>query len=315
MYNNGDNIEKVAIYTRVSTEDQAREGFSLDSQLERLRAYCFSRQWTIFKEYIDDGYSGRNTKRPRYQDMLQDIDQWDAIVVIKMDRIHRNSMNFMKMMANLQENEKNFVSMTESFDSSNAMGRFFMDMSQRIAQLESEQTGERTFLGMYQKAKTVKSGWMGHGIPFGYEGKTEVTDERYASGKKKTKTVLIPISEEIELIKEGFKLAGEGYSITDIAREQDLKWSKVHYYLHNPFYAGLYKWTNQLKKTSVEPIISRKLFNKVQEKINERSVKPGVRKKPLLLPLEDVETWEIPKDDLKEISSIRYKRFKHPVGA
>ena len=77
------NIKQVALYTRVSTQEQASGGFSLDSQIDRLRAYCMAREWKIFKEYVDPGYSGRNTKRPNYQQMLQDADvpvicQWSA---------------------------------------------------------------------------------------------------------------------------------------------------------------------------------------------------------------------------------------------
>ncbi|MBI5253161.1 MAG: recombinase family protein, partial [Euryarchaeota archaeon] len=61
--------DTIAIYARVSTEDQAKEGFSLDAQIERLRSYCEARGWSIYKEYIDDGYSGRDIKRPAYAAM------------------------------------------------------------------------------------------------------------------------------------------------------------------------------------------------------------------------------------------------------
>ncbi|HHF58690.1 MAG TPA: recombinase family protein, partial [Thermoplasmatales archaeon] len=73
---------KVAIYARVSTEDQAKEGFSLDAQLDKLRAYCKARGWKIAGEYIDDGYSGRNVRRPAYQKMMEEMDKWDAVLVI-----------------------------------------------------------------------------------------------------------------------------------------------------------------------------------------------------------------------------------------
>jgi len=86
---------RAAIYTRVSTEDQAKEGFSLDAQLDKLKSYCKARDWAIGGEYIDDGYSGRNVKRPAYSRMMEEMDKWDALLVIKMDRIHRNSKNFM----------------------------------------------------------------------------------------------------------------------------------------------------------------------------------------------------------------------------
>src|SRR5207247_4980597 len=100
---------RVAIYTRVSTEDQAKEGFSLGAQRERLHAYCLARDWAVAATYIDDGHSGRNTKRPAYQRMMAERDHWDAIVVIKMDRIHSNARNFMERIDDFLEEEREFV--------------------------------------------------------------------------------------------------------------------------------------------------------------------------------------------------------------
>src|SRR3989304_6028025 len=134
--------QRVALYSRVSTEDQAKEGFSLDAQSERLHAFCRAQGWTVAEEYVDDGHTGRNVNRPAYQRMLAERDSWDKMLVIKMDRIHRNSRNFMEMMDDLREWGKDFVSATESLDTSTAMGRFVMDIIQRIAQLESERCGE-----------------------------------------------------------------------------------------------------------------------------------------------------------------------------
>ena len=100
--------------------------------------------------------------------MMEERDAWDTILVLKMDRIHRNSRNFMEMMESLSAAEKDFVSATESLDTTTAMGRFVMDIIQRIAQLESEQIGERVYIGMSQKAKTGP-GVLGFPAPLGYE--------------------------------------------------------------------------------------------------------------------------------------------------
>ena len=71
MIKENEEIKKIAIYTRVSTEDQARDGFSLDSQMDRLRSYCKAREWEIIAEYVDAWFSGRNTRRPQYMKMLE----------------------------------------------------------------------------------------------------------------------------------------------------------------------------------------------------------------------------------------------------
>src|SRR5207237_8978505 len=100
---------------------------------------CLGRGWEVAARYVDEWHSGRNTRRPAYQRMFEERDRWDAILVIKMVRIHRNARNFMEMMDQLGEWEKDFVSATESLDTSTAMGRFVMNIIQRHEQLEYQQ--------------------------------------------------------------------------------------------------------------------------------------------------------------------------------
>lgn len=262
---------RVAIYARVSTEDQAKEGFSLDAQLDKLKSYCKARGWKIVGEYVDDGYSGRTTRRPAYQKMMREMDKWDAILVIKMDRIHRNSKNFMMMMEQLRANGKEFVSMTESLDTSTAMGRFVMDIIQRIAQLESEQIGERVYIGMEQKAKTG-GGVLGFNIPYGYD---------YIDGK------LVVNKEEAEIVKKIFQWYLDGKSIGWIVKTlQNQKistkkggvWAKktVSSILKNPIYCGYLRWEKYLNKGEHQPIIDVDTFNKVQNLIRKRGGKASV---------------------------------------
>jgi DNA invertase Pin-like site-specific DNA recombinase len=265
--------KKAAIYTRVSTEDQAKEGFSLDAQIERLRSYCEARKWVIYKEYVDEGYSGRKIKRPGYQQMMADIDHWDILLVLKMDRIHRNSKNFMEMMDTLRRHDKEFVSMSESLDTSTAMGRFVMDIIQRIAQLESEQIGERVFAGMQQKARTPvnrlgpdKSPYLGFNVPFGY---------RYQNNN------LVIDEKEARIVKEMFMRFYNKKSITSIVKylndsgiptKKGKKWSiwSVSYILRNPIYKGFLRWNGHVKEGIHEPIVSPEIFNQVQERFKAR---------------------------------------------
>jgi len=260
---------RVAIYTRVSTEDQAKEGFSLDAQLDKLRSYCKARDWIVGGEYVDDGYSGRYVKhRPAYKKMMQEQDNWDMLLVIKMDRIHRNSKNFMLMMEYLKKKGKEFISMTESLDTSTAMGRFVMDIIQRIAQLESEQIGERVYVGMEQKART-KGGMLGFNIPYGYD----YTDNHLEKNK-----------DESENVKEIFSLYQKKYSMKKIAEHLNKKniptknnklWraETVSKILKNPLYCGYLHWQEHLNKSDHESLIEPKLFNEVQKIIKEKSRK------------------------------------------
>jgi len=260
---------RVAIYTRVSTEDQAKEGFSLDAQLEKLRAYCTARGWIIQGEYIDDGYSGRKTKRPAYTMMMEKIDSWDALLVLKMDRIHRNSKNFMLMMEDLNKKRKEFVSMMESLDTSTAMGRFVMDIIQRIAQLESEQIGERVYIGMEQKAK-INGGVLGFNIPYGYD---------YANGK-----LHINIT-EAATVKDIFSWYLSGKSIGEITKmlneakkptKRGRLWAKktISSILKNPLYCGYLHWEEYINKSDHEPIIDIADFEHVQHVIGSHGGHP-----------------------------------------
>jgi len=261
---------KAAIYTRVSTEDQAKEGFSLDAQLDKLRSYCKARDWIVAEEYVDDGYSGRTIKRPAYTRMMEEIDKWDAILVIKMDRIHRNSKNFMFMMDHLNKNKKEFVSMNESFDTSTAIGRFVMNIIQGIAQLESEQIGERVYIGMEQKAKTI-GGVLGFNIPYGYD---------YNNGKFNINQIESPA------IKNIYSWYLDGKSMGEITKMLNNKkvptkkqgfWAKkmVSTVLKNPVYCGYLHWEKYINKSEHEPIISVQDFNMVQKIIANRGGIPA----------------------------------------
>lgn len=256
---------KVAIYTRVSTEDQAREGFSLEAQRERLETYCEAQGWEVYDHYADNGHSGTNTRRPEYQRMMREKDRWDMVLVLKMDRIHRNSKNFMIMMENLEKWGKQFSSMQESLDTSTAVGRFVVDIIQRIAQLESEQIGERTYMGMMEKAERGR-GSLGFRAPFGYA---------HHDGQ------LVQVKEEAEVVREVFSLYLEGETMSAIARnlnhrgistKRDRGWSvwSISYLLHNPVYAGFLRWDGIVFPNQHEPIVSVKEFNEAQRKTASR---------------------------------------------
>jgi site-specific DNA recombinase len=266
-------VSRIAIYTRVSTDDQAKEGYSLKAQKERLEAYCEAQGWTISDLYVDEGHSGRNTQRPEYQRMMEQRDSWDTILVLKMDRIHRNSKNFMIMMENLEMWGKKFASMQESLDTSNAVGRFVVDIIQRIAQLESEQIGERTYMGMKQKAESGE-GLLGFRIPYGYR----LEDDG-----------LVPEEIEAERVRHIFKayIAGEtmdwiswNLNRQDIPTKKDNLWTlwSISRILHNPVYAGFLRWDNLIIPSSHEPLVSIDDFNEVQRIIASRIKNPKHQK-------------------------------------
>lgn len=287
-------LRRCAIYARVSTDDQATAGYSLQAQLARLRDYAKARDWEIQGEYVDDGYSGRNTKRPAYREMMTAAPQWDILLCLKMDRIHRNSRNFIDMMDELHRAGKEFASVMESLDTSTAMGRFVVDIIQRIAQLESEQIGERVYAGMLQKARTPivdlseaqgEDGgpYLGSNTPYGYE--YDPRDHAYM--------VLDAEATVVRRIYEAYNGGATLQAIADALNAEGIlgkeggRWfpKQISYLLKNPLYAGHVRWGDPAKAVVVKPaphgaIVSKEVFNLAQE---VRSRRPKGQKEGLRL--------------------------------
>ena len=274
---------RAAVYARVSTDEQATLGYSLDAQLEMLRDFCEVFDMEIAGEYIDDGYSGTNTRRPAYRKMFssEERTKWDALVVIKMDRIHRNSKNFMLMIEDLSKHNQSFFSTTERIDTTTAFGRFAMDVIQRIAQLESEQIGERTKFGMEQKADQC-DGIMGFQPPFGYD---------VAEGK------LIPNENEQNVVKSIFEMYLSGMTLDDIAcklnssfirTKKGNQWNKfnIRNILHNPVYAGFMRWEDHLIEHDAPCPVTVEEFNQVQRMMSAKT-RSSKKKEPFMLQCRD----------------------------
>jgi len=201
---------------------------------------------------------------------MAEMDKWDLLLVIKMDRIHRNSKNFMLMMEHLNKNEKEFASMSESFDTSTAMGRFVMNIIQGIAQLESEQIGERVYIGMEQKAKT-NGGVLGFNIPYGYnyiDGKLEINPD------------------EAKIIKDIYSRYIKGKSMGEIAKMLNSTktptkkggfWAKktISTILKNPTYCGYLHWEEYINKSDHEKIIDEPDFDEIQDRIAQHGGSPA----------------------------------------
>ncbi|MHC1680668.1 MAG: recombinase family protein [Methanomassiliicoccales archaeon] len=250
---------RAAIYARVSTEDQARDGYSIAAQLKRLRSYCLARGWAVASEYVDDGYSGRSPERPEYKRMMHDKDIWDVVVVLKMDRIHRNSRNFTMMMDFLRSWNKEFNSTQENFDTTTAIGRFVMDTVQRIAQLESEQIGERVKVAMVQKA-LEKKGHLGCPEPYGY---------RYQEGQ------LLIDDSEAQVVENIFRMSANLSSLGQIVEalngsgartKNGGEWQRatVHGILTNRIYLGQLVWDGIVQDAPHLKMIDPLLFEEVQ---------------------------------------------------
>ena len=196
--------KKIAgIYIRVSTEDQAREGFSLAEQKEKLLQLCKFKEYEVFKVYEDAGISAKDMEhRPAFQEMLQDMRnrKINYIVAYKLDRITRSVRDLEELILELEKYNCYLVCDRDDVNTSTANGRFFVRMLTVLSQLEIEIVSERTKFGLNG---AIKSSHLPGPAPLGYK----------KDGNKKTiiDETTKPIIERI------FKMYLEGKSFQQIS--------------------------------------------------------------------------------------------------
>jgi site-specific DNA recombinase len=134
---------KVIIYARVSTNEQAK-GMSLDHQLTKCRQQAELSEYQILEEIQDEGISAKNLKRPGMQQLLQRIEQIDAIVIYKLDRLTRSVKDLCDLIELLNRHNVRLVSISESLDTGSASGRMVITLLGTISQWERETIAERT---------------------------------------------------------------------------------------------------------------------------------------------------------------------------
>ena len=162
--------KKIAgLYIRVSTEDQAREGFSLPEQEKRLRAMCEYKGYEIYKVYKDAGISAKTgNKRPAFEDLLQDIKdkKCNTIVALKLDRLTRSVYDWKNIIKFLEENNAYLDCTNDDINTTNANGKMISRILMSVSQQEIERTSERTKVGL---SGAIKAGHIPARAPLGYK--------------------------------------------------------------------------------------------------------------------------------------------------
>ena len=260
----------IGIYIRVSTTEQATEGYSVGEQTDRLRKYADAMKWDVYKIYTDGGFSGSNMDRPALQSLIKDVTNKlvDKVLVYKLDRLSRSQKDTLYLIEDVfLANDCDFVSMNENFDTSTPFGRAMIGILAVFSQLEREQIRERMSMGLEARAKQGK--FHGSAVsPIGYD---------YIDGE------LVVNEYEAMQIKRAFDLYIKGYSFSQIIDEFNscgythkyVKWS-VHVLkkaLSRKTYLGLICHKDKVFNGLHEPIISQDVFDAVQ-KIKEENRKP-----------------------------------------
>jgi len=164
-----DNYIVCGLYVRVSTDRKVAEGESLEEQEQRLREFCKARNWNIVKVYCEEGQSAKDTNRPKFKELLNDIENGiiDTVVVKKLDRLSRSIIDFERIYNFFEKHNVDLVSLFENFDTTTAIGRAVVIIVMVFAQLEREQTAERTLDVLEHRAK--EGLWNGDCPPLGYD--------------------------------------------------------------------------------------------------------------------------------------------------
>ena len=243
--------QKIAgVYIRVSSEEQAREGFSLQEQKERLQEFCKFKRYDIYKVYEDAGISAKNDKRPAYQELMADVKskKINVIIAFKLDRLTRSVYDIEKLMNIVNEHECDIDCMADESNTTTSNGRMVMRIMTSVSQNEIEKCSERTKLGM---AGAIKSGHIPCRTTIGFK-----RDEKKLVVNDKTKDIIVRV----------FDLYLEGKShqaISNIYNKENIlnkKWydSTISKILANELYKGDYVHGKKQKKpTYYENVVPR----------------------------------------------------------
>ena len=240
-----------AIYVRVSTQDQAQHGFSLDAQQEALENYAKALGYEIHKIYRDEGKSAKDLKRPQMIELLKDAEaqKFSSIFIYKLDRFSRSLKDLILTIDQLKQWNIDFVSLQDKIETASASGKLMFHIISAFAEFERNIIGDRTKFGMERKAK--EGGFIAK-APRGYKlvDKELVPDEN---------------SDEITQIFQHF--LNSNISLTQLAKMYGMTPAGMKKLLKNTTYIGKIKFIDQETDGQHKPIVDKQLFEHVQEKI------------------------------------------------
>ena len=255
-------IKSAGIYIRVSTFDQAREGFSLGEQEERLKEFCKFKRYNIYKVYQDAGISAKNDKRPAYQEMIEDVKKGNinVIVALKLDRLTRSVYDIEKLMKFVNDYECDIDCMADESNTTTSNGRMVMRIMTSVSQNEIEKCSERTKFGM---AGAIKNGHIPNrtGLGFKRENKKLVPNPL-------TKDIIVRIF-DLYLESKSHQAIANIYNKEKVLGKTNWYDSTIQKILSNELYKGDYVNGKRTKHPTyyenvIEPIVSKEKWESCQ---------------------------------------------------
>ena len=262
---------RVGLYPRVSGHEQ-EDNYSIPEQIDRMKKYCESKDWMVYKIYTDSVYTGSNMERPGLQDMIKDCEsgKLDMVLVYKLDRLSRSQKDTLFLIEDVfEKNGVGFTSMTENFDTSTPHGKFIVGILSVFAQLEREKIKERTMIGKDSRAKEGK--WHGSKwVPIGYDyidGFLWVNEYEAMQVREIADMFLkgTPVRTIERLVtKKGYRHKHGEWEAKTIRRV-----------LSNPVNIGMIKNRDTWYKGLHDPILDQKTFDAVQSLMEKRREENG----------------------------------------
>jgi site-specific DNA recombinase len=257
---------RAAGYLRVSTAEQAAEGFGLEAQESAIRAYCLAQGWELVDLYVDAGVSGAKADRPELGRLLVDAEagRFQRVVILKLDRLARSVKDLLALYDRLEQVGVAVASVRESLDTSTHYGRLFRNILASLAEFERDAIAERVQGGRVEKAR--RGGSLGGFVPYGYT--------RAASG------ALAVDPTTVAVVRRIFAERLAGRTLAEIATDLNAdrvataragRWvpSTVHGILTNPVYMGRPGWDKRgspivAERATVPEMVSEATFRGCQ---------------------------------------------------
>ena len=254
-------ILRVACYERVSTEDQALRGFSIEAQIDNLTEYCEKKGMKIVAHYTDEGKSGSlpPLKRPALHRLLEDVQagKIDMILFTKLDRWFRSVQEYFKVQDILDSHKVEWKAIHEDYDTTTANGRMAITIFLAIAQNERERTAERIKVVFEHKRKNKEACFGGKNPPFGYLKQKDEDGIMRLVKDPETQHIVAEFWDiliKYENIKKAIRHVRDVYGIV----KSDKQWGRI---AKSPFYCGVHDEIDDF----CEPYVTKENWLRVQE--------------------------------------------------
>ncbi len=272
---------RAAIYCRVSTLEQATEGYSIGVQKEKLAKYAELQSYEIEDIYSDEGFSGKNLHRPAMERLISDVKSGriDIVLIYKLDRLSRHVKDVLELVELFDKFSVTLYSLTENLDLSSPFGRAALKMSATFSELERETIVERMQMGKAARARSGKYTCPGKS-PFGYR-----------LNKETDRMEIVP--EEAEAVRDMYDKYIAGYTFRKLYAYCKEKYPDIRFFsnsmcckpvIERPMYAGyFYHGEELIKATNYDPIISYETYLQAQEVVKRNTTKREHDNTPYLL--------------------------------